>query len=206
MCACECVRTGERAQRVRGRAPRSPARRIPASCSPRCDASRIPKARSHPPVRSHSRTHAHTWTRTHPRCRTPGSALQVLALPGRSSRSPAAPASSPRDPSWANRASRSLATPRGHPAGVPAPPLCPARSWPRSQPQPGPLPGSCGFPLTPARGCVFSLLGPPTRPRAVPGLSTVSPSASPPPFSSPTSPRPCAVSHILRITAGTACR
>lgn len=45
-------------------------------------------------------------------------------------------------------------------------------------------------------------------PPPVPGQSLASPavfpSASPPPFTAPTSPRPCAASHILRITASTA--
>lgn len=84
-CVCVSVCSPERARSVcAGGPPRFPALPMPAACSPRCDASRIPKARSHPPVRSHSRTHAHTWTRTHPRCRTLGSALRILALPGRS--------------------------------------------------------------------------------------------------------------------------
>lgn len=172
---CECVYTGEHAQCVRGRAPRFPAHPIPASCSPRCDASRIPKARSHPPVRSHSRTHAHTWTRTHPRCRTPGSALRVLALPGRSSRPPAARSSSPRDPSWADRASRTPPLPEDTPrASLLLRYALPHRGRARNLSR-APRPGSCSSPLTPAPACAlapFSLLSVPhqslTGPRPLP--------------------------------------
>lgn len=178
LCVCVSVCSPERARSVcAGGPPRFPALPMPAACSSRCDASRIPKARSHPPVRSHSRTHAHTWTRTHPRCRTLGSALRILALPGRSSSPPppAAPASSPGDPSCTDRASRSPALPEDTPrASLLLDYSLPRRGRARNL-SPAPLPDSCGFPLTPALGRVLSLLSrcylSPTSPRSVLGLS-----------------------------------
>ena len=127
--------------RVHGRAPRSPARPAPASCSPLCDASRIPNARSHPPGRSHSRTHAHTRARTHTspphtRLRTPDSrppgALTKAPGPG----PPEPPERGLRSgpavlPGWPR-----LRSP-GAPSGVPAPSPCPAGPRPCSKPDPG---------------------------------------------------------------------
>lgn len=49
-----CVRARARV-RVRGRATALPCAPAPAFCPPRCDASRIPNARSHPPALTHKR-------------------------------------------------------------------------------------------------------------------------------------------------------
>lgn len=166
--------------RVHGRAPRSPARPTPASCSPLCDASRIPNARSHPPGRSHSRTHAHTRARAHPppphtRLRTPDSrppgALTKAPGPGLPEPPERGLRSGPAVlPGWPRL--RSSGAPRGAPSGVPAPSPCPAGPRPCSKPDPRP-----GSP-TPASGAPTQRrwLPPPRllrrlQPRALPLLS-----------------------------------
>lgn len=122
VCVYVCVCARARRVRVHGRAPRSPARPAPASCSPRCDASRIPNARSHSPGRSHSRTHAHTRSRTHPRRRTPGCTLPTLALLGLSQRLPG-----PDPPEPPERGPLGLPSGPAAPSGL-APPQVPRRS------------------------------------------------------------------------------
>lgn len=105
---------------VRGRAPAFPCAPAPASCPPRCDASRIPNARSHPPGCSHSRA------RVHPSAAPP--ALHApLALLGRSQRAgcpgppgvprarPAALAERTCDPFRAGLVSGPLGLPEGTP-------------------------------------------------------------------------------------------
>ena len=161
MCVCVRAQAGGLAPSVcvcTGGPPRSPACPAPASCSPRCDASRIPNARSHPPGRSHSRTHAtpgrahtHTPAAAHP---APHSRLTLLG------RSQWPPGPGPPDPRSAARRAcgvalrplpgwprlRSLAAPRGAPSGVPSSKPCPA--GPRRCSQPDPRPGR----PTPASG------------------------------------------------------
>lgn len=239
MCVCVCARA--RRVRVRGRAPRSPARPTPASCSPRCDARRIPNARSHPPGRLHSHTHAHSRARTHPRSRTPCSALL-----GRSQRPlcpgpPEPPECGPRG-LWSGPASLFLAGPASGP-----------RPLPEGAPRASPLPyharpgrGRARSPI-PGRGAQLWLPGLPPPREAGPLLlacaaARAACSLAPfcPPFLSlplllsplfsltcslfpvlylsrclfvylaaalsraPSSPPPCAASHILRITLGAA--
>lgn len=166
---CECVCTGERAQRVRGRAPRSPARPATACCSPRCDAGRIPNARSHRPC-AHTRAHlgARTPPPPHTRLRTRGSRPPRELIEG-----PSCPNVLAARPLLDRPRLTFPDTPRGHPTGVPAPPLCPAPPWSRSQPSPGPAARLLRLPTHPACGSQFFrlLLLSSTCTRPVPGLS-----------------------------------
>lgn len=196
MRVCMCVRA--RRVRVRGRAPRFPARPTPASCSPRCDASRIPNARSHPPGRSHSHTHAQPRARTHPRRRTPGSALL-----GRSQRPPCPgppepPERGPRGlrtgPASLSRRTRlrSPAASRGGPSGFPAPPPCPAGPYSLPEPRPGRPTLASGAPTRRSRP-------PPPRLRRRP-CRVFSHSFLPPPFPVPASPFISSLfSHLLPV-------
>lgn len=152
----ECVWAQESAHDVcAAEPPRSPARPAPASCSPRCDASRIPNARSHPPVRSHSRTpgRAHTPAAAHPTLHFGFSpsrgAHQGPRLPQRPSCSTLPGPTAPHVPR------RSQRTPRGRPrsTGVPCPAVAALATPAGAQ-----LPGSCGFPHTPAHSRVLSIL------------------------------------------------
>lgn len=188
--------------------PRSPARPAPASCSPRCDASRIPNARSHPPVRSHSRTpgRAHTPAAAHPALHFGFSpsrgARQGPPLPQRPLRATIPGPTAPQVPCCSQR------TPRGRPrsSAVPCPAVAELVTPARAQ-----LPRSCGFPRTLAHSRELSILSvlcsclPPV-PDQSPASPAASPSALPPPFSAPTSPLPCAASHIFRITPSAARR
>lgn len=186
--------------------PRYPARPAPASCSPRCDASRIPNARSHPPERSHSRTpgRAHTPAAAHPTLHFGFSpsrgAHQGPPLPQRPRRATFPGPTAPHIPRHSQR------TPRGRPrsSAVPCSAVAALATPARTQ-----LPGSCGFPRTPAHSRVLSILSvaalvfPPV-PDQSPASPAASPSPLPPPFSAPTSPLPCAASHIFRITPSAA--
>lgn len=199
MCVCVCARA--RRVRVRGRAPRSPARPTPASCSPRCDARRIPNARSHPPGRLHSHTHAHSRARTHPRSRTPGSALL-----GRSQRPlcpgpPEPPECGPRG-LWSGPASLFLAGPASGP-----------RPLPEGAPRASPLPyharpgrGRARSPI-PGRGAQLWLPGLPPHTRSWPPPPRlrrrprrVFPRSFLPPFPVPASPFISSLfSHLLPV-------
>lgn len=199
MCVCVCARA--RRVRVRGRAPRSPARPTPASCSPRCDARRIPNARSHPPGRLHSHTHAHSRARTHPRSRTPGSALL-----GRSQRPlcpgpPEPPECGPRG-LWSGPASLFLAGPASGP-----------RPLPEGAPRASPLPyharpgrGRARSPI-PGRGAQLWLPGLP------PPHEKLAPSSSPAPPPAPRVPSllsaplscPCLSFYLLSFLSPAPC-
>ena len=213
VCVCVCVQKSVCAQEsahdvCAAEPPRSPARPAPASCSPRCDASRIPNARSHPPVRSHSRTpgRAHTPAATHPTLHFGFSpswgAHQGSPLPQRPLRETLPGPTAPHVPRCSQRTpggrSRSSAVPcpvvaaLTTPAPGPATPLL--RLPPHSRPQP------CALDSFGRCSCL------PPVPDQSPASPAAFPSALPPPFSAPTSPLPCTASHIFRITPSAARR
>ncbi|XP_037843733.2 uncharacterized protein [Chlorocebus sabaeus] len=214
---CVCVHESARGGAREGLG--SLGRPATASCSPRRDADGIPTARPHRPAL----TLAHPGTHT-PRRRTPGSALPT--------RSPGAVTKAPKpgqlEPSERGPAPLPYPPASGAPllpVGTPRAARLPHPAWlgRGRAPSPNPGPGAdSGFPHSRPKRRPPPLRRRPSSP-FLPGLSGASlPSPTCPARSSvspllsaclaaafsraPSSPPPCATSHILRITAGAARR